>query len=194
MLNALERLVTRAKREPQGVLQRLEGFLEAAKRGQIGRPVTADRSAKETKTKEEPTSKPRPKAQDRKTYAEAARKGTSKDQEHTETQPKKVTPTMRLWEGAWPKDAVISHFRLKNALEEEEHISARVAMVRPDAICELQALARAHGYKDTKVALVLVDVAKAPTNHKVAWLQLHLKDKAPQLRKVALVPLVTESA
>ena len=44
----------------------------------------------------------------------------------------------------------------------------------------------------TKVALVLVDVAKAPTNHKVAWPQLHLKDKAPQLRKVALVPLVTE--
>ena len=41
------------------------------------------------------------------------------------------------------------------------------------------------------MALVLVDVAKAPTNHKVAWLQLHLKDKAPQVRKVALVPLVT---
>ena len=192
LLNALERLVTRAKREPEGVLQRLEGFLEAAKRGQIGRPVTADRSAKETKTKEEPASKPRPKAQDRKTYAEAARKGTSKDQEHTETQPRKVTPTMRLWEGAWPKDAVISHFRLKNALEEEEHIRARVAMVRPDAVCELQTLARAHGYKDTKMALVLVDVAKAPADHKVAWLQLHLKDKAPQLRKVALVPLVTE--
>ena len=110
--------------------------------------MTADRSAKETKTKEEPASKPRPKAQDRKTYAEAAR-----DQEHTETQPRKVTPTMRLWEGAWPKDAVISHFRLKNALEEEEHIRARVAMVRPDAVCELQALARAHGYKDTKMAL-----------------------------------------
>ena len=80
LLNALERLVTRAKREPQGVLKRLEGFLQAAKRGQIGRPADADRSTKESKTKEEPAAKPGPKAQDRKTYAEAARK-TSKDQE-----------------------------------------------------------------------------------------------------------------
>ena len=32
LLNALERLVTKAKKEPEGVLQRLEGFLEAAKR------------------------------------------------------------------------------------------------------------------------------------------------------------------
>ena len=99
---------------------------------------------------------------------------------------------MRLWEGAWPKDAVISHFRLKNALEEEEPIRARVTLVHADDVCELQSLARAHGYKDTRVALVLVDVAKAPADHKVAWLQLHLKDKAPQLRKVALVPLVSE--
>ena len=52
---------------------------------------------------------------------------------------------------------------------------------------------KAHGYKDTKVALVLADVAKAPADHKVAWLQLYLKDKAPQLRKVALIPSVTES-
>ena len=29
-------------------------------------------------------------------------------------------------------------------------------------------LAKAHGYKDTKIALVLVDVAKAPTDHMVA--------------------------
>ena len=64
--------------------------------------------------------------------------------------------------------------------------------MHPDAVCELQTLAKAHGYKDTKVALVLADVAKAPAEHKVARLQLHLKDEAPQLTKVDLVPLVTE--
>ena len=48
------------------------------------------------------------------------------------------------------------------------------------------------GTRTQKLALVLADVAKAPAEHKVAWLQLHLKDKAPQLRKVALIPLVTE--
>ena len=96
---------------------------------------------------------------------------------------------MRLWGGAWPKDAVESHFKLKMPWRREEHISARVALVHPDAVCELQTLAKAHGYKDTKVALVLADVAKAPAEHKVAWLQLHLKDKAPQLRKVALIPV-----
>ena len=94
--------------------------------------------------------------------------GQTRIKEHTETQPRKLTPTMRLWEGAWPKDAVISQFRLKNALEEKERISARVALVHPDAVCELQALAKTHGYNDTKLALVLVDVAKAPAEHKVA--------------------------
>ena len=54
------------------------------------------------------------------------------------------------------------------------------------------ALAKTHGYNDTELALVLADVTKALAKHKVAWLQLHLKVKAPQLRKVALIPLVTE--
>ena len=108
------------------------------------------------------------KAQGVKTYAEAARKWTSKDQEHTETQPMKTTLTMRLWEGAWPKDAAISHFKLKHALEVEEHISARVAMVHPDAVCELQTTAKAHGCKDAKLALAIADVANAPAGHKVA--------------------------
>ena len=40
--------------------------------------------------------------------------GLTRIKEHTETQPRKATPTIRLWEGAWPKDAVISRFRLKN--------------------------------------------------------------------------------
>ena len=168
MLNALERLVTRAKREPEGVLQRLEGFLEAAKRGQIGRPVTADRSAKETMTKEEPTSKPRPKAQTEKHTPRAAR-----DQEHTETQPRRVTPTMRLWEGAWPKDAVISHFRLKNPWRRRNTSAhgSRWCVRMPYASCK--PWPELTGTRDTKMALVLVDVAKAPADHKVAWLQLH---------------------
>ena len=46
-------------------------------------------------------------------------------------------------------------FRLKNALEEKERISARVALVHPDAVCELQALAKTHGYNDTKLAWCL---------------------------------------
>ena len=61
--------------------------------------------------------------------------------------------------------------------------------MHPDAVCELQTLAKAHGYKDTKVALVLADVAKAPAEHKVAWLQLHLKDKAQQLTNAGSDPV-----
>ena len=56
-------------------------------------------------------------------------------------------------------------------------------MVPPDAVCELQTLASAHEYKDAKLALVIADVAQAPTGHEVAWLQLQNKNKAPQLRK-----------
>ena len=132
------------------------------------------------------------KAQDARTYAGAARKGTGKEQEQKEAQPKRPTPTLGVWEGAWSKDAVISHFTLEHALEEEEHISARVAMVPPDAVCELQTLIKAYGYKDAKLALVIAEVATTPAGHWVAWLQLRAKDKAPQLSKAALLPLVAE--
>ena len=54
LLNALERLMTKAKKEPEGVLQRLEGSLEAAKRGRIDRRSTVDRDEQETEMKEEP--------------------------------------------------------------------------------------------------------------------------------------------
>ena len=57
LLNSLERLVMRARKEPQGVLQRLEGFLEAAKQGQIGRRSIVDRDGQETEKKEQPVPK-----------------------------------------------------------------------------------------------------------------------------------------
>ena len=82
LLNALKRLETRAKKEPEGVLQRLEGFIEAAKRGQIGRFAAADRDKQETKMKEEPAPKRKQKAQEVKTYAEAPRNGQTRIKEH----------------------------------------------------------------------------------------------------------------
>ena len=81
---------------------------------------------------EEPVPQRDRKSQGVNTEAETARKGTIKEHERTETQPRKIKATMRLWEGAWPEDAVISHFKLNHALDEEEHISARVALVPPD--------------------------------------------------------------
>ena len=78
------------------MLQRLEGFLEVGKCGQNGRRSTADRDEQETEKKEEPVPKKERTGQGVKTYAEAARKGTSKEQEQTETQPKRTTPTMSL--------------------------------------------------------------------------------------------------
>ena len=55
--------------------------------------------------------------------------------------------------------------------------------MHPDAVCELQTLAKAHGYKGTKLALVLADVAKAPAEHKVAWLQLQPQGQGTAARE-----------
>ena len=94
----------------------MEWFLEASKQGQIGRPAAAGRYKQETKRKE-----PAPKRRQRtptivKHMPRLLGKGPARIKCTLETQPRKVTPTMRLWEGAWTKDAVISYSKLKNAL------------------------------------------------------------------------------
>ena len=43
-------------------------------------------------------------------------------------------------------------FQTEACLEEEENISARVALVPPGSVCELQTVAKARGYKDAKLA------------------------------------------
>ena len=51
------RQVAELLKEPKGVLQRLEGFLEAGKRGQNGRRSTAERDEQETEKMQEPVPK-----------------------------------------------------------------------------------------------------------------------------------------
>ncbi|CAE8587798.1 unnamed protein product [Polarella glacialis] len=96
---------------------------------------------------------------------------------------------LRLWEGAWPKDAVISQHKLQKQLENEETITATVALVHHKEVQTLKDLASAHGYTSCKLALVCADLEAAPTT---TWLQLHVKDMVPQLRKVAVIPLAAE--
>ncbi|CAE8656686.1 unnamed protein product [Polarella glacialis] len=155
LLTALARLIARAKSEPKGLLQRLEGFLDAAKHGKIG-----TRTQKNEKT--------------------AGATGS------------KLSRALRLREGAWPKDAVISKHKLQKQLENEETITAAVALVHHKDVQTLKDLASAHGYTSCKLALVCADLEVAPKGHTTTWLQLHVKDMAPQLRKVAVTPLAAE--
>ncbi|CAE8584053.1 unnamed protein product [Polarella glacialis] len=118
-----------------------------------------------------------------KSYADAV---TGKKNEKTAGATGSRLPlALRLWEGAWPKDAVISQRKLQKQLENEETITATVALVHHKEVQTLKDLASAHGY----TALVCADLEAAPTT---TWLQLHVKDMVPQLRKVAVIPLAAE--
>ncbi|CAE8653111.1 unnamed protein product [Polarella glacialis] len=158
--------------------------LESLRRSAVDFALTSPSSAvplPERKT--EVTAKP-------KSYAEAV--SGRKNEKTAGATGSKLSLALRLWEGAWPKDAVISQHKLQKQLENEETITATVALVHHKDVQTLKDLASAHGYTSCKLALVCADLEVAPKGHTTTWLQLHVKDMAPQLRKVAVTPLAAE--
>ena len=144
-----------------------KGFLEAAKRGQIGRRSTEDRE--EQDNREEGRARA------------SARKETSKEQE--QTQPRRTTRTLRFWEGAWPKDALISHFKLKPAWKRKKTSAHESRWCHRVPCVSCKPWPKPAGTRTQSLPLVLADVAKTSAGHKVILLELHVKDKAPLLRK-----------
>ncbi|CAE8741494.1 unnamed protein product [Polarella glacialis] len=188
--------VTARQRQEQLLLEGLDALLRSlhtgSESGTEAQNTPAARSSEDQNTK----TKRQRKAAERKTevtanpksYAEAV--SGRKNEKTAGATGSKLSLALRLWEGAWPKDAVISQRKLQKQLENEETIAATVALAHHKDVQTLKDLASAHGYTSCKLALVCADLEVAPKGHTTTWLQPHVM--APQLRKVAVTPLAAE--
>ena len=172
LLSALQKLVKRAERDPQHLLNRLKDLVAAASAGK--RRVTTDNTpAGQHPTHAKPMAQPKAA-----TWADKVKA----------SHPVQPSPIYRLWTSPDNRDSIATAAHVKKELENGKMPVATLVAANYETATELKTLAQAHGLTEIKTAVVLT-FGDCPGDLENRWVHVTQKGHGPELIKFPVVAL-----